>query len=98
MGIMMLLAYFPLILFPVTCSALLEEPFVSFKPQDGTVPIHDASIVFAADDPVGIKIAATSLAGDLKQVTGKRPANYSVKSVTQTAKAFLAAAHRASPS
>lgn len=50
--------------------ALLEEKFVIFKPATGAVPIHNASIIYAGDDPVGVKIAATSLADDLASITG----------------------------
>jgi len=50
--------------------ALLEEKFVVYKPATGAVPIHNASVLYAADDPVGVKIAATSLADDLASVTG----------------------------
>ncbi|KXJ93376.1 hypothetical protein Micbo1qcDRAFT_146391 [Microdochium bolleyi] len=52
--------------------ALLEEKFVAFKPATGSVPIHNATIIYAADDPVGVKIAATSLVDDLAAVTGNK--------------------------
>jgi hypothetical protein len=54
--------------------ALLEERIVSFEDTTDSVPLHDATIVYSADDPVGLDIAATSLADDLKAITGKRPA------------------------
>ncbi|KAI3317169.1 glycoside hydrolase family 115 protein [Xylariaceae sp. AK1471] len=54
-------------------SALLEQSIVSFQSVEESVPLHDASIVYSADDPVGLEIAATSLAEDLEAITGKRP-------------------------
>ncbi|KAI8625534.1 glycoside hydrolase family 115 protein [Xylariaceae sp. FL1651] len=55
-------------------SGLLEENIVSFDSAESSVPLHGASIVYSADDPVGLKIAATSLAEDLEAITSKRPA------------------------
>ncbi|KAJ1329667.1 glycosyl hydrolase 115 family protein [Microdochium nivale] len=55
-----------------TSVALLEEKFVAFKPALGAVPIHNATIIYAAEDPVGVKIAATSLVEDLAAITGKK--------------------------
>ncbi|KAH9909707.1 hypothetical protein F4778DRAFT_767751 [Xylariomycetidae sp. FL2044] len=53
--------------------ALLEEKFVSFESADDAVSLHDAAVVYASDDPVGLQIAARSIVGDLEQITGNRP-------------------------
>ncbi|KAI1822998.1 hypothetical protein F4861DRAFT_540397 [Xylaria intraflava] len=53
---------------------LLEESVISFDRTDASVPIHNSSIVYSADDPVGVEIAVTSLAEDLGAITGTRPA------------------------
>ena len=66
-----------LLLSPISL-ALLGEQIVAFRPQNGTVNIHDAAVVYAADDPVGIEIAAKSLTEDLEQITGKRPKRFAV--------------------
>jgi len=55
-------------------SGLLEERIISFDDSDeASVPLHDASIVYSADDPIGLEIAVTSLADDLEAITGTRP-------------------------
>lgn len=54
-------------------SGLLEERIISFESAEASVPLHDASIVYSADDPVGIEIAVTNLAEDLEAITGTRP-------------------------
>ncbi|RYP43586.1 hypothetical protein DL770_011581 [Monosporascus sp. CRB-9-2] len=54
--------------------ALLEERFVSFESTPGSVPLHDAAILYAADDPVGVRIASESIANDFEQITGGKPA------------------------
>ncbi|TGJ86992.1 hypothetical protein E0Z10_g1737 [Xylaria hypoxylon] len=54
-------------------SGLLEESIVSFESADTSVSLHDASIVYSADDPVGVEISVTSLAEDLESITGTRP-------------------------
>lgn len=57
---------------PVLC--LFDDPILSFEPREGSVPLHDATIIFAnTDDTVGIQIAAESLAEDYKQITGHKP-------------------------
>jgi len=53
--------------------ALLEDAFVSFTPSNGTLNIVGATILVAADDFVGVHIAARSLASDLEQITGAKP-------------------------
>ncbi|TDZ68401.1 hypothetical protein CTRI78_v002150 [Colletotrichum trifolii] len=55
-------------------SALLEEPIVAFEPSDGAFELQDAVLVWDSNDPVGVGIAIGSLAGDLAQITGKKPA------------------------
>ncbi|KAJ8128110.1 hypothetical protein O1611_g5525 [Lasiodiplodia mahajangana] len=55
-------------------SGLLEESIVSFESTEASVPLRNASIVYSADDPVGIDIGVTSFAGDLEAITGTRPA------------------------
>ncbi len=55
------------------CSALLEQRFVSFERSPGSVSLHDATILYAQDDPVGVRIAAESIARDFEQITGKKP-------------------------
>ncbi|RYP22028.1 hypothetical protein DL765_001934 [Monosporascus sp. GIB2] len=59
---------------------LLEERFVSFESTPGSVPLHDAAILYAADDPVGVRIAAESVANDFEQITGGKPALIGVNS------------------
>ncbi|KAI0965270.1 hypothetical protein F4678DRAFT_453270 [Xylaria arbuscula] len=54
-------------------SGLLEQSILTFESAEASVPLHGASIVYSADDPVGIEIAATSLADDLEAITGARP-------------------------
>lgn len=56
-----------------TCTALLEDPIISFSRSSGAVPIHNAKIVYASDAAVGIKIAIDSLVGDWEAITGRRP-------------------------
>ncbi|KAL4962674.1 uncharacterized protein BDV14DRAFT_191351 [Aspergillus stella-maris] len=60
--------------------ALLEEAIVSFTPQGGAIPIHNAAIIYDANDPVAIDIATKSLAEDLKQITGQLPTRHAVGS------------------
>ncbi|RWA07340.1 hypothetical protein EKO27_g7759 [Xylaria grammica] len=64
---LLLLNFFSLV------SGLLEESIVSFDSAEGSVSLHDASILYSADDPVGVEIAATSLAEDFEAITGTRP-------------------------
>ncbi|KAI0465944.1 hypothetical protein F4859DRAFT_519574 [Xylaria cf. heliscus] len=52
---------------------LLEETIVSFERAETSVPLHNASIVYCADDPVGVEIGAISLAEDFEAITGTRP-------------------------
>ncbi len=59
-------------------SGLLEESIVTFESAEASVPLHGASIVYSADDPVGVEIAATSLAEDLEAITGTRPSIFKV--------------------
>ncbi|KAL4928167.1 uncharacterized protein BDV17DRAFT_298694 [Aspergillus undulatus] len=61
------------LLFSVQCLALLEEKIVTFTPRQGAIPIHDAEIVYDAQDPVAIDIATESLARDFESITGQRP-------------------------
>lgn len=61
---------------PRLCFALLEEKFIAFNPSNGSLPLHDAAILYASDDAVGVKIASESLADDLEQITGRRPSIY----------------------
>lgn len=56
------------------CNALLEAPIVAFNRASALqVPLHDAAIAYAFDDPEGIKIAARSLSDDFLAITGTRP-------------------------
>ena len=57
---------------------LLEERIVSFESAAGSLPIHGVSIVYSVDDPVGVAIAATSLAEDLEAITGTRPSVFGI--------------------
>jgi hypothetical protein len=53
------------------CSALLDDPIVSF--DDGinnSFEITRSNIICSHDDSVGIHIVAESLLGDLKEITG----------------------------
>ncbi|KAI1272248.1 hypothetical protein F5Y07DRAFT_412788 [Xylaria sp. FL0933] len=59
-------------------SGLLEKSIVSFESTEASVPLHGASIVYSADDPVGVEIAATSLAADLEAITGTQPSLFKV--------------------
>ncbi|KAI1864097.1 uncharacterized protein JN550_009117 [Neoarthrinium moseri] len=68
--------------------ALLEERFVAFDNSAGAVPIHDAAIVFASDDTVGVRIAVDSIVGDIEQITGKRPAAFGVTEENATVPNF----------
>ncbi|RYC65657.1 hypothetical protein CHU98_g515 [Xylaria longipes] len=52
---------------------LLEETIVSFERAAASAPLHNASIVYCSDDPVGVEIGATSLAEDFEAITGTRP-------------------------
>lgn len=52
---------------------LLEETIVSFEIVEASVPLHNASIVYCSDDPIGVEIGATSLAEDFEAITGTRP-------------------------
>ncbi|KAI0115551.1 hypothetical protein GGR51DRAFT_555987 [Nemania sp. FL0031] len=54
-------------------SGLLEERIVSFENTEASIPLHNATIVYSADDPVGIGIGATSFAEDLEAITGTQP-------------------------
>ena len=60
-------------------SALLEEKFVSFEDSPGSVPLHQADILFADDDPIGVRIAAESVGSDFAQITGNKPEIIGVK-------------------
>ena len=60
-------------------SALLEEKFVSFEDSPGSVPLHQAAIIFADDDPIGVRIAAESVGSDFAQITGNKPEIIGVK-------------------
>ncbi|CAJ2506497.1 Uu.00g006270.m01.CDS01 [Anthostomella pinea] len=68
----------------VLCSALLEEQLVSFDFSSDSVPLHNASILYSSDDPVGVQNAANSLAGDFEQITGNRPSVISLDPVNVT--------------
>lgn len=55
-------------------AALLQDNLVSFtKTSDSAIPIHNAAIAYAADDPIGVHIAAESLVDDFQGITGTRP-------------------------
>ncbi|KAJ2989814.1 hypothetical protein NUW58_g3275 [Xylaria curta] len=73
LGELLCLGLFPLV------SGLLEESIVSFENSEGSVSLRDASIVYSADDAVGVEIAATSLAEDLEAITGTRPSMIKVE-------------------
>ena len=53
------------------CFALLEDNIVTFKPQHGAIPIHDATIFYDTHDLIRIHIVTKSLAEDLGNITGK---------------------------
>lgn len=57
---------------------LLEEVIVSFESTESSVSLHDASIVYSDDDPVGVEIVATNLADDFEAITGTRPSLFKV--------------------
>jgi len=61
-------------LWPHISHALLEQKFVSFTPGNGSLDIAGAPILADSDDFVGVHIALKSLASDLEQITGTRPA------------------------
>ncbi|KAI0867651.1 hypothetical protein GGS24DRAFT_484953 [Hypoxylon argillaceum] len=61
-------------------SGLLEESIVSFESAEAYIPLHNASIAYSADDPVGVEIGAISLAEDLEAITGTRPSIVKVES------------------
>jgi len=67
----MLLLLFLLSSFQTLASALFQEEFVAFNPGNGSLAISGATIIYAADDPVGVSIAAKDLASDFQQITGK---------------------------
>ncbi|KAI7552416.1 glycoside hydrolase family 115 protein [Hortaea werneckii] len=55
-------------------AALLQDNLVSFtKTSDSAIPIHNAAIAYAPDDPIGVHIAAESLVDDFQGITGTRP-------------------------
>lgn len=55
-------------------TALLQDNLVSFnKTTESVIPIHNAAIAYAADDPIGVHIAAESLVDDFQSITGTRP-------------------------
>ncbi|KAL4796349.1 hypothetical protein BDV19DRAFT_398386 [Aspergillus venezuelensis] len=66
--------------FGTLCFALLEEPIVSFEPQSGAIPIHNAAIIYDDNDPIAIDIATKSLAEDLEKITGTLPPRLAVNS------------------
>ncbi|KAL2816732.1 hypothetical protein BJX63DRAFT_441466 [Aspergillus granulosus] len=55
------------------CLALLEKDIVTFKPQRGAIPIHDAALVYDPRDPIAIDIATKNVADDFKKITGELP-------------------------
>jgi hypothetical protein len=61
------------LLFSGLTLALLEEKFVTFHHTAGSVALHNATIGYAADDPIGVRIAVSSLADDLEHIIGHRP-------------------------
>ncbi|KAM0327509.1 hypothetical protein ACHAQA_005797 [Verticillium albo-atrum] len=67
------LLFFQLFSLPFLANATLEEKLVGFKSSAGAVEIHGATILYDDDDPIGVKIAVTSLAEDLEQITGRKP-------------------------
>lgn len=62
-----------------SATALLQDSLVSFtKTSDSAIPIHSAAIAYAADDPIGVHIAAESLVDDFQGITGTRPSALTV--------------------
>lgn len=53
--------------------SLLDQPFISFEPSPGAIPLHRASIILSPDDHIGVHIAAENLAADFEQIVGTRP-------------------------
>ncbi|KAF2276133.1 uncharacterized protein EI97DRAFT_398812, partial [Westerdykella ornata] len=61
------------------CTALLEEKFVAFE-HEGALDITHAPVLYAADDFIGVGIAAESLASDFAEITGSKP---DIRNLTQ---------------
>ncbi|KAF2001565.1 glycoside hydrolase family 115 protein [Amniculicola lignicola CBS 123094] len=53
--------------------ALLDEPFVTFSPTNGSLNIVGATILADANDFAGVHIAVNSLQSDLAQISGTSP-------------------------
>jgi hypothetical protein len=51
-----------------TSLAILEKQIVTFHPQAGAVPIHNAAILYDTQDPVAVEIATESLANDIENI------------------------------
>ena len=76
---MLLRAVLTLAAWVLRCSALLDDPIVSFnKTSPLAIPLHGATIVHSSDDAVGVQIAANSLVEDFEAITGARPPSYAV--------------------
>ncbi|KAG9252041.1 uncharacterized protein F5Z01DRAFT_738601 [Emericellopsis atlantica] len=56
--------------FPLCAWALLDDAIVSFEASDSCVDITYSNILCSPEEPVGIHIAAESLATDFQQITG----------------------------
>lgn len=79
-----------------TSLALLEEQIVTYHPQTGAIPIHNAAILYDTQDPVAVEIATESLANDIEKITGRRPRRsavdaYGPTSLGSTKTAIIAA-------
>lgn len=66
------LLWLQLLLLPLRVFAGFEETLITFEPSDGAIELQDAAIIRDDSDPVGISIAANSVAEDLEQITGKK--------------------------
>ncbi|KAM0281207.1 hypothetical protein ACHAQH_003638 [Verticillium albo-atrum] len=73
---------------PLFAAATLEEKLVGFEASAGAVEIHRATILYDDDDAIGVKIAVTSLAEDLEQITGRKPPVKAWRPSNQTGEAL----------
>ncbi|KAH6685812.1 hypothetical protein F5X68DRAFT_241042, partial [Plectosphaerella plurivora] len=61
------------LLLPFQVFAGFEESLVAFESSAGAIELHNAIIIRDDSDPVGISIAANTLADDFEQITGSKP-------------------------
>lgn len=68
-----LLLWLQFLLLPFQVFAGFEESLVAFESSAGAIRLHNAIIIRDNSDPVGISIAANTLADDFEQITGNKP-------------------------